>query len=45
MDTIRTIEAEGLKKDIPEFRPGDHVKVHVRVVEGDKSRSRCSRET
>ena len=38
MDTIRTIEAEGLKKDIPEFRPGDHVKVHVRVVEGDKSR-------
>ena len=38
MDTIRTIEAEGLKKDVPEFRPGDHVKVHVRVVEGDKSR-------
>ena len=32
MDTIRTIEAESLKKDVPEFRPGDHVKVHVRVV-------------
>ena len=38
MNVIRTIEAEGLKKDVPEFRPGDRVKVHVRVVEGDKSR-------
>jgi large subunit ribosomal protein L19 len=32
------IEAAGLKSEVPEFRPGDHVKVHVRVVEGDKSR-------
>jgi large subunit ribosomal protein L19 len=38
MNVIRSIEAEGLKKDVPEFRPGDRVKVHVRVVEGDKSR-------
>jgi large subunit ribosomal protein L19 len=38
MDVLRTIEAEGHKKEIPEFRPGDRVKVHVRVVEGDKSR-------
>ncbi len=38
MDVIRTIEARGLRKDVPEFRPGDRVKVHVRVVEGDKSR-------
>jgi large subunit ribosomal protein L19 len=38
MDVIRTIEAQGLRKDVPEFRPGDRVKVHVRVVEGDKSR-------
>jgi large subunit ribosomal protein L19 len=38
MNVIHSIEAEGLKKDIPEFRPGDRVKVHVRVVEGDKSR-------
>jgi large subunit ribosomal protein L19 len=38
MSVIRAIEAEGLKKDVPEFRPGDRVKVHVRVVEGDKSR-------
>jgi large subunit ribosomal protein L19 len=32
------IEAAGVKTDVPEFRPGDRVKVHVRVVEGDKSR-------
>jgi large subunit ribosomal protein L19 len=38
MDIIRSIEAEGLKKDVPAFRPGDRVRVHVRVVEGDKSR-------
>jgi len=38
MSVIRTIEAAGLKADVPEFRPGDHVRVHVRVVEGDKSR-------
>ena len=38
MDVVRAVEAEGLKKDVPEFRPGDRVKVHVRVVEGDKSR-------
>lgn len=38
MSVIRTIEAAGLKADVPEFRPGDRVKVHVRVVEGDKSR-------
>ena len=38
MNVIRSIEAEGLKRDVPAFRPGDRVKVHVRVVEGDKSR-------
>jgi len=38
MSVIRVIEAAGLKADVPEFRPGDRVKVHVRVVEGDKSR-------
>lgn len=38
MDTIGGIDAAGLKKDVPEFRPGDRVRVHVRVVEGDKSR-------
>ncbi len=38
MSVIRMIEAAGLKTDVPEFRPGDRVKVHVRVIEGDKSR-------
>jgi len=38
MDLVRTVGAEGMRKDTPAFRPGDRVKVHVRVVEGDKSR-------
>ena len=39
MDVIQTIEAEGLKQDLPQFRSGDRVRVHVRVVEGEKSRT------
>jgi len=38
MDAIRIIEAEGLRQGIPQFRAGDRVRVHVRVVEGEKSR-------
>jgi large subunit ribosomal protein L19 len=38
MNAVQGVEAEGLKKDVPEFRPWDRVKVHVRIVEGDKSR-------
>ncbi len=38
MDVIRNIQAQYLKKDIPEFRPGDTVRIQVRVVEGDKVR-------
>ncbi len=38
MDVIRNIQAPYLKKDIPEFRPGDTVRIQVRVVEGDKVR-------
>ena len=39
MSTVITkIEQEQVKKDIPEFRVGDSVKVHTRVVEGDKER-------
>jgi len=38
MNVIHSIEVERLKKDVPQFRSGDRVKVHVRVVEGDKSR-------
>ncbi len=39
MDVIQSIEAEGLKQEVPEFRSGDRVRVHVRVVEGEKSRT------
>lgn len=38
MTPIDRIEAEQLRKDVPPFRPGDTVRVHVRVVEGDKER-------
>ena len=39
MEVIRGIEAEGLKQSVPSFRAGDRVRVHVRVVEGEKSRT------
>lgn len=38
MNVIQTLENEGLKSELPEFRAGDRVRVHVRVVEGEKSR-------
>lgn len=38
MNTLDALDAESLRDDIPEFRPGDSVKVHVRVVEGNRSR-------
>lgn len=38
MDEIRLIEEEQLRKDIPEFRAGDTVRVHVKVREGTRER-------
>lgn len=38
MDFIRMIEEEQMKKDLPAFRPGDTVRVHVKVVEGTRER-------
>ncbi len=38
MDLIRSIEQAQLKKDIPSFKPGDTVKVYVKVVEGNRER-------
>ena len=35
---IRKIDQEQMKKDVPDFRVGDTVKVHTRVIEGDKER-------
>jgi large subunit ribosomal protein L19 len=38
MNKIRSIATEALKTDVPDFRPGDTVGVHVRIKEGDKER-------
>ncbi|MDP9461202.1 MAG: 50S ribosomal protein L19 [Actinomycetota bacterium] len=38
MNTLDALDADSLRGDIPDFRPGDTVKVHVRVVEGNRSR-------
>ena len=38
MNVIDAIEAEQLRSDMPPFRPGDTVRVHVKVVEGEKER-------
>ena len=32
MDKVKLVEATQMKSDLPEFRPGDTVNVHVRVV-------------
>jgi large subunit ribosomal protein L19 len=38
MNKIDAIELAQMKKNIPPFKPGDTVKVQVKIVEGDKSR-------
>ncbi|MDR2454419.1 MAG: 50S ribosomal protein L19 [Bifidobacteriaceae bacterium] len=38
MQRLDSVDQPSLKTDIPEFRPGDTVKVHVKVVEGARSR-------
>lgn len=35
---VSEVAASQLRDDIPDFRPGDTVRVHVRVVEGNRSR-------
>lgn len=35
---IEKIDQEQMRQDIPEFRPGDSVKVHIRIIEGNKER-------
>ena len=36
---LEEIEAEQLKKDIPHFNVGDTIKVHIRIIEGEKERT------
>lgn len=38
MNLVESVINENLKKHVPELRPGDRVKVHVRIVEGDRER-------
>ena len=38
MNPTDLVDRESLRDDIPEFRPGDTLKVHVRVVEGNRER-------
>ena len=38
MNTLDALDAHSLRSDIPAFRPGDTLKVHVKVVEGNRSR-------
>ena len=38
MNKVALVEATQMKTDIPEFRSGDTINVHVRVIEGDKER-------
>ncbi len=38
MNTLDMLDTESLRTDVPDFRPGDTVKVHVRVIEGTRSR-------
>ena len=38
MNPIELVEREQLRLDLPELRVGDTVKVHVKIVEGDKER-------
>ena len=39
MNPTDLVDAASLRDDIPEFQPGDTVRVHVRVVEGNRART------
>ena len=38
MNVIDQLEREQMRMDIPAFRPGDTIKVHLRIIEGEKER-------
>lgn len=38
MNLLHSLEREQMKTDIPDFRPGDTVRVHVKVIEGNRER-------
>ena len=38
MDKIKELLGEEVRTDLPDFKAGDRIRVHVRVIEGDKER-------
>ncbi len=38
MNILDAVDAKSLRHDVPQFRAGDELKIHVRVIEGSKSR-------
>ena len=38
MNVLDAVDAASLRSDVPTFRSGDEIKIHVRVIEGSKSR-------
>lgn len=38
MNILEALEREQMRSDIPDFRPGDTVRVHVKVIEGNRER-------
>ncbi len=38
MDILNVVTANQLRTDLPDFRPGDTIAVHVKVIEGEKER-------
>jgi large subunit ribosomal protein L19 len=39
MDNLNEFVKDQIKTDLPVFNPGDHIRVHVKVIEGDKERT------
>ncbi len=39
MDLLRKVEAPHIRDDVPRFAPGDTIRVHVKVIEGEKERT------
>jgi len=38
VDLVRALESEMLREDLPDFSVGDRVRIHIKVVEGEKER-------
>lgn len=41
MDLLKEVEKRNMKENVPQFRPGDTVRVHVKVIEGNRERTQA----